>query len=87
MPPPKNLHSEVVGTTYFQFAWDPVPDAAYFRLYLYRASDSKLVLEKLVLALPENNFAVLDGLEPGVNYNIAIRSICANGQESVMPAQ
>lgn len=82
LPAPKNLHWEIAGTSYLQMAWDPVPGAAFYRIYFYRSGSGEFYTEKLVLAMPENNIALVDNLPAGGAFTVVVKSVCANGMES-----
>lgn len=85
LPTPKNIHIEIIGTSYFQIAWDPVPEAAFFRVNLTKTSSGLIASTKLVPALSDRNFALMAGLEPGIEYSYTVFSVCANGMESPKP--
>lgn len=86
LPPPDNFQLEWVGTYWVSFIWDPVPEAAYYRVKVYESSTGKLVASKLMTSVPENNFAVIEDLQPGHSYRAEISSICSNGIESAKTA-
>lgn len=82
LPGPKNVVVAIDGSNYIQLAWDPVPEAAYFRVNVYRADNHEIAHSKLVTALPQNNSIVLDSIAPGLDYNFSVYSVCANGMVS-----
>ena len=82
LPPPNNFRLEWVGTYWVSIVWDPVPEAAYYRVKVYQTSTGALVASELVTAVPEYNLVVIGDLSPGQNYSATISSICSNGMES-----
>ena len=82
LPPPSNVHWTIAGTTYLFFAWDAVPEAAYYRVKVFKYPNDKMIYSRRITAQPSNNGVVVDDLLPGASYYIEVRSVCANGVES-----
>ncbi|MBC7775294.1 MAG: hypothetical protein H7246_07640 [Phycisphaerae bacterium] len=81
LPVPKNIQPLLLSTTFIQFSWDPVPEAAYFRVKVFN-EDGTMRYSELVAALPEKNGVVIENLEPGATVGIIVHSVCSNGVES-----
>ncbi len=71
------------GTTYFNFQWDPVVGAAYYRVIAYDAVNGAMVHNSLQIAKSGINTTKIEDLISGVSYKVQVKPVCANGQESM----
>ena len=81
LPAPKNI-TIAVGSTDFEISWDAVPEAAFYRINLFKSADDVMVVTKVVTALPGRNVNKVGGLTSNVSYYYTVSSICSNGMES-----
>lgn len=79
---PQNVHIITTSTDFLELGWDPVPNAAFFRVQLFDISSGALSANKVVPASSAQNRATVDRLMPGHSYRIYVHSICSNGMES-----
>jgi hypothetical protein len=77
-----NVNYVIISSSSIKLTWNPVPGAAYYRVYTYNTNTNKLISNLVVDAKTSGNTATVTGLTANVPYAVDVVPLCASGMES-----